>query len=152
MLIASTSPGVPSDHVVPTTRPPRIQVAYNTNCIVAGEDRTDTGATLANVCAAFGAGDERGRVFPNILPGHELSEEACSDKPLLLRLSSVLESLHCFHVSTARTTAKLAGGRNVPPVVVAPEASRIPVTLVLGMFAYIVAAGNDLGACRLPEK
>lgn len=141
-----------SDHVVPATWPPRVQSAINTDCVVTGEDGADTSTTLANVGVAIGAGNERGWILSNVLPGYKLPKEARGDQSLLRRLSSVLENPHRFHVSTARPPAKLAGGRNVSPMVIAPEVSRVPVTLVLGMFACIVAAGNDLSTCRLTKE
>lgn len=137
---------------MPTTRLPRVRPAIDTDCVVTRENRADTSTTLANVCVTIGAGNERGWILSNALPGHELSKEARGDHPLLRRLSSVLESPHRFHVSTARPPAKLAGGRNVSPMVITPEISRVPVTLVLGVMAYIVTAGNDLSTCCLSKK
>lgn len=46
-----------SDHVVPATWPPRVRSAINTDCVVTGEDGANTGATLANVGVAIGAGN-----------------------------------------------------------------------------------------------
>ena len=152
MLLSFTKSIIPLDHVVPTTWPPRVQIARDTNCVVAGIHRANTGTTLANVSVAFGAGDERGGIFPNPLPGQQLSKEACGRHSFLPSPSLVVESPHRFHISTASTATKLAGSRNVPPVVVTPEVSRVPVTLVLGMFAYIEAAGNNLGTCRNTKK
>lgn len=120
---------------------------------MAGKDRANTGATLADVCVAFSAGHERGRVFPNTLPGHKLSKEAYSHESLLLHsMIGVIDNPHCVHISTACTIAKFARGRNVPPVMIAPEISRVPMALVLGMFAYIVATGHNLGTCCLTKE
>lgn len=111
LILSFSSPILPSDHVivVPITRPPRVQVAFKTDCIVTREDWANTTATLTNVRVTLGAGDERGWVFPNILPGPELSKKACSGEPLVRGLVSVHENPRGFRISTARSSTKLAG-------------------------------------------
>ena len=64
----------------------------------------------------------------------------------------MLDILHRFYECTARTPTYLAGYRNVLPVVIAPEVLRVPVTLMLGMMAWIEAAGNNLSTCGLTKE